>query len=921
MSSMKKSDAAGRRRFLKTVGLAAGGAAQVKALQAPAAAQARETARKPSALAEPAIQYPRIFTKRQLEKIAFPLGGVAAGSVALGGRGQLLDWETFNRPDKGKSVSYAFPSIWVQVAKTKPVVRVLESRLMPPYEAGSGLSPNQVSGLTRLADATFTGEYPLAKIAFHDPDLPVKVSLDAFTPIIPLDADESGLPLAVLRYVVGNTAKETAKVSIAFSLENAAGIDLRSGRRPPLSNRINEYRSTANLHGLFMTNTEVAKDAPLFGSLAICLLDTGDGKVTHLRGWPRAKWWASPLLLWDDFSDDGQLGPEAVERNAVGSICLQRDIPAGAKAEYTFVLAWHFPNRTPAWCGWGNFNNTAGSIAPEADGNAIIGNYYSKRFRDAWDAAEYAAANLPSLEKRMHTFLTAMRETTLPAAVKEAAMANLSTLVTPTCFRTADGKFRGFEGINDDRGCCHGNCTHVWNYETTTQFLFPAMARSMREAAFNLAGSLDGVLPIRMALPEGKQTAGITAADGTMGQIIKAYLDWQLSGDQAWLGQIWPNVKKSLEFAWVEGGWDGDRDGVMEGVQHNTHYVEFYGPNPMCGVYYLGALRASEEMARAAGDNQFANECRRLFTSGSRWIDANLFNGQYYIQQIRGIAPDKIAKALRSTGGAEDPQHPDFQLGEGCLADQLIGQYLADVAGLGPLLDPANIRKTIASIYKYNYRANLTKHDSVQRVYALNDEAAVLICDYGKVTRPRIPFPYYAEAWTGIEYLYATQLFYAGMVREGVQCFENVRKRYDGERRNPWDEPECGQHYARAMSAWSGIVALSGFRYVGSDQRVIAAPKVRPANFTSFWSTPTGWGTFSQSIQGGRTRFSLSMLSGRLRCRSVELVGEVHAGVKSSAGLRQKPLAHELRADGKRVIFVFPDLVDLTVGDRLVLEA
>ena len=160
----------------------------------------------------------------------------------------------------------------------------------------------------------------------------------------------------------------------------------------------------------------------------------------------------------------------------------------------------------------------------------------------------------------------------------------------------------------------------------------------------------------------------------------------------------------------------------------------------------------------------------------------------------------------------------------------------------------------------------------------------------------------------------------AGMVREGVQCFENVRKRYDGERRNPWDEPGCGHHYARAMSAWSGIVAVSGFRYLGPDKRVIAAPKIRPANFTSFWSTATGWGTFSQSIQGGRTRFSLSMLSGRLPCRSVELVGEARAGVKSSAGLRQKPLAHELRADAKRVIFVFPDIVDLTVGDHFVLE-
>ena len=244
----------------------------------------------------------------------------------------------------------------------------------------------------------------------------------------------------------------------------------------------------------------------------------------------------------------------------------------------------------------------------------------------------------------MHQFLTAMRESTIPAPVKEAAMANLSTLATPTCFRTADGKFRGFEGINDDRGCCHGNCTHVWNYETTTQYLFPSLARSMREAAFDLAERLDGMLPIRMSLPEGKQTGGITAADGTMGQIIKTYVDWQLSGDLAWLDQIWPKVKKALEFAWVEGGWDGDRDGVMEGVQHNTYDVEFYGPNPMCGVYYLGALRAAEEMARPS---EIAI-CRRVPPSvyeRKQWIDAEPFQRRI----LRSEDPRHSARQNRQT--------------------------------------------------------------------------------------------------------------------------------------------------------------------------------------------------------------------------------------------------------------------------------
>ncbi len=899
----------GRRGFLKVAAL--GAAAAPAAAQPPATAPGPKPAPAPVGV-RAAIEYPRTYRGRQLATIAFPLGGVGAGSVSLGGRGDLRDWEIFNRPNKGGLLSYSFPSIWAQAGTARPVARVLEARILPPYNVGRGLSPAQVSGLTRLDEARFTGEFPLARIAFGDRALPVKVTLEAFTPFIPLEPDDSGLPVAVLRYRVANPGKAPAKVSIAWSIDNPVGVDprTRGARGRTELARTNEFRSGAGIDGLMMTDSKAAADSPMFGSLTLSVLNAGQGKVTHLRGWQQAKWWASPLLFWDDFSADGLLGPEPEQRNTVGSLCLQRDIAPGTEADYTFLLAWHFPNRTPAWCGW---------AAPQGKENTNIGNYYAQRFADAWKVAEYTASRLESLEKRTRSFLTAMRASTLPPAVKDAAMSNLSTLVTNTCFRTADGKFRGFEGIDDQRGCCHGNCTHVWNYEVATQHLFPSLARSMREAAFELGSKLGGVIPIRLELPEGKQTGGTTAADGTMGQIIKAFLDWRLSGDLEWLKRIWPNVKQAMEFAWVEGGWDGNRDGVAEGVQHNTYDVEFYGPNPMCGVYYLGGLCACEEMAKAAGDGEFARRCAALFASGSRWIDANLFNGQHYVQRIQGIPLEKIAKPLRSTGGAEDPEHPDFQLGEGCLTDQLIGQYLADVAGLGPLLDPAHIRKTFESIYRYNHRASLSNHDSVERIYALNDEAAVLICDYAAGKRPRIPFPYASEAWTGIEYLFGTQLIFAGMVREGAQCFEDVRRRYDGEKRNPWDELECGHHYARAMSSWSGILALSGFRYHGGERSLTVTPRIRPESFSSFWSTAGAWGTFTQTIREGRTRLAVSVTEGKLVCRSVELA--VAAAGASSVRMGSRSVAHQLRREGKRARFDLREEVEVPGGETLTLSA
>ncbi|MGD0618742.1 MAG: GH116 family glycosyl-hydrolase [Bryobacteraceae bacterium] len=850
------------------------------------------------------ISYPRVFTGPSLAMISFPLGGIGAGSIGLGGRGQLRDWEIFNRADKGNSPAYAFPAVWVQTRGHKPVARVLEARIQTPYEGQDGLGSRNAPGLSRLQGATFTGEFPLARIDFHDSILPVDISLEAGTRFIPLDGDESGLPVAVLRYRVRNKGTVAAAVSIAFSIENPV-----SSQKSDAETRVNAPESKPGIQGLLMKNPSLAADDPGSGTFALAALTSGEGRVTMLRGWPAGRWWNSPLLFWDDFSSDGELGPEADKTGPVGAICLKRDIAAGAEAEYTFLLAWHFPNRTPERCGW---------RAPKGHEKDVIGNWYTARFADAWAAAEYAASNLEHLEARTRRFAQAIRETTIPDVVKEAATANLSTLVSTTCFRTADGEFHGFEGVDDHIGCCFGNCTHVWNYETATAHLFPAFSRSLRRAAFGYSMDERGGMYFRQLLPDGLERSEFVAADGQMGQIIKVYIDWQLSGNPAFLNEMWPKAKRALEFAWIAGGWDENRDGVMEGVQHNTYDVEFYGPNPLCGIYYLGALRAGEEMARAAGDSKLADEYRRLFESGSRWIDANLFNGEYYIQRISGRAATEIAHGLRSGMGADDPEHPQYQMGDGCLVDQLLGQYLADVAGLGPLVEPANIRNTLESIYRYNHKTEVADHDCVQRTYVLNDESALLVCDYGKGERPMIPFPYYAEAWTGLEYIAAALFFSHGLAGCGYECATAVRKRYDGVRRNPWDEPECGHHYARAMSSWSGMLMLSGFRYRGSEKLVSAVPRATLAEFRSFWSAGTGWGMFSLHRDAGRTVFSLSVIEGCLVVWQVEFPAP--AGGSASVKFDGVDVGRQLRQSNELAVFILAREVKIEPGRELTIE-
>lgn len=167
----------------------------------------------------------------------------------------------------------------------------------------------------------------------------------------------------------------------------------------------------------------------------------------------------------------------------------------------------------------------------------------------------------------------------------------------------------------DRFGSCQGSCTHVWNYEVATPFLFGELARSMRDVEFNYALRENGLMNFRAALPLSEAAKGESAAaDGQMGCIMKLYREWQLSGDKQFLENYWEQAKRALAYAWIEKGWDGDRDGVMEGSQHNTMDVNYFGPNPQMGFWYLGALRAAEEMALAMHDKSFARQCRKLFT-------------------------------------------------------------------------------------------------------------------------------------------------------------------------------------------------------------------------------------------------------------------------------------------------------------------
>ncbi len=863
----------------------------------------------------------KTYKNEYLKEIALPLGGIGTGTVSLGGRGDLREWEIMNRSSKGfipmRGMTGPFFAVFAKTGDGKTVTRALEGMIEQSDYSGSHGSIISNHGLPRFSSCSFSAAYPLGQVMLSDPDVPVDVCIQAFNPLIPGDPNASGIPIAVLRFKLRNKTGEVISASICGSLPNFIGMDgweMEKDWKGNLTNtgankNVNSYRKGTNVQGIFMHSEGVDSNLPQWGTIS--LTTTVNEDVTYRTSWIEEKWGNSILDFWDDFSEDGKLE----ERNATKedspmmSLAVELGIPPGTGSEVTFFSTWCFPNR-PTW-------------SQDNDDENMMKNYYASQYEDAWEVAETVVPRIEKLENKTVLFVRSFCESTLPEVIREAALFNISTLRTQTCFRTADGRFYGWEGSSDHKGCCFGSCTHVWNYEQATPFLFGELAKTMREVEFNYATDENGLMSFRVYLPlERAQEWGKAAADGQMGCIMKMYRDWQLSGDDEMLRKLWPNVRKALEFCWIKGGWDADRDGVMEGCQHNTMDVEYYGPNPQMGIWYLGALKAAEKMAHYLGDEDFAVTCNELFANGSDWIDKNLFNGEYYEHRI--IVPDNendIAQSLRIGMGSENFLKPDFQLGAGCLVDQLVGQYMAHVCNLGYLLNKENVDKTLQSIMKYNLREGLNGHFNCMRSFAMGDESALLMAAYPK-ERPEYPFPYFTEVMTGFEYTAAVGMLYEGQIENGLTCIRNIRSRYDGLKRNPFDEAECGHHYARAMGSWSSLLALSGFHYSAVDHSIAFDPKVNKDDFKTFWSAGNTWGTFSQNTGNNTLNTQFNVDYGTVELKTISIgIPETSKGIKKAdvkAG--RKKVSAGLKISGKIAEITFKRSLKLSENEMVTIK-
>ena len=487
-------------------------------------------------------------------------------------------------------------------------------------------------------------------------------------------------------------------------------------------------------------------------------------------------------------------------------------------------------------------------LADEGDVEATYRPWYSERFKSLNEVIGYWDANQAMLEKNSRLFSDAFYSSSLPAEVLEAVAANLTILKSPTVLRQWDGRFWAWEGCQDSFGSCHGSCTHVWNYAQALPHLFPSLERTLRETEFRVSQNTEGHQNFRVNLPISAPPHNFhAAADGQLGGIMKVYREWRISGDTQWMKDLFPAVKKSLDYCIRT--WDPLHKGYLEEPHHNTYDIEFWGPDGMCTSFYLGALTAFIEMGKEL--KQPVKEYTALLSKGKKYMETALFDGEYFIQKIQweglqapnpvdvmsfgGSYSDEALKLLKEEG-------PKYQYGTGCLSDGILGMWMASVCGLDEVLDNEKVRSHLVAVHKYNLKHDLVDHFNPQRpVYACGKDGGLLLCTWPKGGMLSLPFVYSNEVWTGIEYQVASHLMMKGEVEKGLDIVRECRERYDGRVRNPFNEIECGHWYARAMASYGMLQGLTGVRYDAVDKTMYINSKI--GDFKSFISTDTGFGT------------------------------------------------------------------------------
>lgn len=634
---------------------------------------------------------------------------------------------------------------------------------------------------------------------------------------------------------------------------------------------------------------------PDFGSLTLALLD-GPGEFlasAALAEDLHADAFAS-AAIGAATSGDGHGAASDVSRafghRLIGAIGRRVRLAPGESATLKFIVAWHFPR---VW----------DEALRHVTGMDHLHRHYAATFDSAAAVARYVGENYERLARDTRLWRDTYYGGTLPNWLLERAIVNVSTAATATCYRFDNGRFYAWEGTY----CCAGTCTHVWQYAQALARIFPALERSTREMIdFGIAFHADnGAMDYRA------EAHKIVAHDGQAGTILRAYREHQMSVDDAFLHRVWPRVRRSIEFLMNE---DKDGDGLLEGAQYNTLDAAWFGPMAWLSSLYLAAVAAGEQMAHDMDDGEFAARCRTILERGRAALVAQLFNGEYFIHR-------------------PDPAHPEANnTNDGCHIDQVFGQFWAHQLALPRVVPLEQSQSALHSLWKYSFTPDVGVYrDRIKTIkggrwYAMAGEGGLLMCTFPKGGADRATGQggdawaagYFNECMSGFEHQVASHMVAEGLVQEGLAVTRMIHDRYHAAQRNPFNEVECSNHYARAMASYATFLTACGYEYHGPRGYLALNPKLTPENFESAFTAAEGWGVLRQNRSSAEQLNEVEVRWGELRLRTLGVTLAPNTRfATATVSMKGTAIESTLTMDGSSLLIRFEQDVLIPAGAKL----
>jgi uncharacterized protein (DUF608 family) len=727
-------------------------------------------------------------------------------------------------------------------------------------------------------EIVFEATYPVATISYIDKKLPLQIRLKAFSPFIPGDAYNSGLPATIQSISLKNHSKEDISVELIGWLENK--MLQYSTKQKTDCTRTNKILESEVCKGIALEcsteNKELTK-AGDYGNMAFCTLVKSATCVKDLSE-------NSELLPLKDFITFSENTP-------VAAIKTSHILKPNAAATDDFIISWFtpnvaFPNKPP----------NQGMTVQDADFH-----YYTNKFSNAAEVADYIAVEYKSLRDQTLLWHKTWYESTLPWWFLERTFVNICTLATTSSHRFKSGRFYAWEGV----GCCHGTCTHVYQYSQAMSRIFPELERDERERVDLGIGFDDATGMIRI---RGEKTG--PSIDGQAGTVLRIYREYLMSKDGLILKNNWDKIKKAVIFVMQQ---DKNKDGMLDTPMENTLDALWSGEIAWLVGLCIAGVRAGQAMAEEMNDTAFARECRDYVEKGRKNMEKFLFNGEYFIHR-----PDP-KEGKKGVGSYNT-----------CHIDQVYGQAWAWQVALGRVLDKEKTMSALRALWKYNYMPDVGPYIKAHpggRFYALAGEGGMVMNTnprnddkpYGEAKAWQIG--YFSECMSGFEHQVAAHMMAEGMVEESLVLTRSIHDRYHAYKRNPFNEIECSDHYARAMASYGTFINVCGFTYHGPKGEIGFAPVLRPEHFKAPFTTAEGWGSYAQQRNETALSSQITVLYGHLRLIKITVdLDKRHHAKNVQVLLNKKSQESKFVQTGAKCVIKLTNPVLIEEGNRMSLK-